>query len=147
MVRFERGVPRKDLVGQALLFGAWLVITVLLVWLRPSSTGHGTHVQLGLPPCPAMIVYGKPCPGCGLTTSWSSLAHGDCVQGFRSHAFGPPLYLFFSVFAVLGGWGFFKRVRIDTSSNRFMWFSIIFTVSFIGYGVIRFFVSDPSVPF
>ncbi|MBY0514155.1 MAG: DUF2752 domain-containing protein [Gemmataceae bacterium] len=39
-----------------------------------------THTQLGLPECNFVSMTGKPCPSCGMTTSFALLAHGD-VRG------------------------------------------------------------------
>jgi hypothetical protein len=47
---------------------------------RPLS--HGTHRQLGLPPCILNIATGLPCPACGMTTSISLLAHGDPAEAW-----------------------------------------------------------------
>jgi hypothetical protein len=42
-----------------------------------SPRTHGTHQQLGLPPCWTQAILGLPCPTCGMTTSISLLVHGD----------------------------------------------------------------------
>lgn len=42
---------------------------------RPRT--HGTHRQLGLPPCTLKTLTGVGCPSCGMTTAFSLLAHGD----------------------------------------------------------------------
>lgn len=44
--------------------------------LSPDPAGHGTHTQLGLPPCGWVVAYGKPCPTCGMTTAFTHAAHG-----------------------------------------------------------------------
>jgi len=36
---------------------------------------------------------GLPCPGCGLTRSWTYLAHGDPVTALRMNPVGPVLFL------------------------------------------------------
>lgn len=38
---------------------------------------HGTHRQLGLPPCAMLTLTGIPCTTCGMTTSVSLVMHGD----------------------------------------------------------------------
>jgi hypothetical protein len=50
---------------------------------RPLS--HGTHRQLGLPPCLMKEVTGLPCPSCGMTTSFSLLMHGDASAAWRAN--------------------------------------------------------------
>ena len=62
-------------------------------WLTPSSTGVGTHEQLGLPPCGMLAWLGIPCPACGLTTSFAHLAHGDVLAALQVHPLGLPLFL------------------------------------------------------
>jgi hypothetical protein len=46
---------------------------------------HGTHRQLGLPPCTLRSVTGVPCPSCGMTTSISLLLHGDLAAAWRAN--------------------------------------------------------------
>ncbi len=48
--------------------------------LTPDSRGLGTHQQLGLPPCMTETVLGVPCPFCGMTTSFTHMAHGQVVE-------------------------------------------------------------------
>lgn len=50
---------------------------------RPRS--HGTHRQLGLPPCTLKTLTGIGCPACGMTTSFALLAHGDPVAAWRAN--------------------------------------------------------------
>ena len=70
-----------------------LVGFAITLWLTPDGRGFGTHEQLGLDPCPAMVYLGIPCPSCGLTTSFAFMGHGHPVRAFQSHYFGPVLYL------------------------------------------------------
>lgn len=63
-------------------------------WLEPYDvTGaprmHGTHRQLGLPPCILLATTGFPCPSCGMTTSISLVCHGDLVAACRVNWAGP----------------------------------------------------------
>jgi hypothetical protein len=59
--------------------------------LAPDPRGHGTHEQLGLPPCTYYLVFGRPCPSCGMTTAWAWLAHGQPAEAFRVNAGGTLL--------------------------------------------------------
>lgn len=46
---------------------------------------HGTHRQLGLPACALKAVTGFGCPSCGMTTSFSLLAHGDVAAAWQTN--------------------------------------------------------------
>jgi hypothetical protein len=46
---------------------------------------HGTHQQLGLPPCAFKALTGTGCPSCGMTTSVSLLMHADLVAAWRTN--------------------------------------------------------------
>jgi len=59
--------------------------------LRPAPQGHGTHQQLGLPPCTFLVLFGKPCPSCGMTTAWANLVHGHLGAALRTHVTGTVL--------------------------------------------------------
>jgi hypothetical protein len=48
---------------------------------RPRT--HGTHRQLGLPPCTMLSTVGFPCPSCGMTTSIALVFHGDVPAACR----------------------------------------------------------------
>jgi hypothetical protein len=51
-------------------------------WLRPRPEGFGTHESLGLPPCGFLLVTGKPCVTCCMTTAVSLVAHGKIEKAF-----------------------------------------------------------------
>jgi hypothetical protein len=53
-----------------------------------------THRQLGLPPCTFYLMTDLPCPSCGMTTSFSLLAHGDVGNSLRANFVGTLLALF-----------------------------------------------------
>jgi hypothetical protein len=134
---FERNVPRKQLVGQVTWFCVWLAVTGIGACLTPSTAGHGTHQELGLPPCPSVLLFDRPCPGCGLTTSWTALIHGQIGASFHAHALGPLLYLGFTATALLGIYGWVKQMRFRTDGprvNRWIWAC---TAVFFVYGFGR----------
>jgi hypothetical protein len=60
--------------------------------LDPSPSGHGTHLQLGLPPCTFLALTGVPCPLCGATTTFSLLAHGRWGEGLANQPFAALLF-------------------------------------------------------
>lgn len=61
---------------------------VIAAFLRPSAAGHGTHLQLGLPPCGWVAFFHHPCPTCGMTTAFTHAVHGDPLSAFRAQPFG-----------------------------------------------------------
>ena len=77
--------------GRALaLLVALLCATPLVIasFLHASAAGHGTHLQLGLPPCGWVAFFHHPCPTCGMTTAFTHSVHGDVVAAFRAQPFG-----------------------------------------------------------
>lgn len=62
--------------------GSCAAVLAVARMLTPDGRGFGTHEQLGLLPCATMKWFGIPCPFCGMTTSFSLLAHGQFEQAF-----------------------------------------------------------------
>ena len=91
-----RAWVRGMLVGIALTFGTVFGIAAWLNPYQPDGTPRSmaTHTQLGLPPCNMVEMVGKPCPACGMTTSFSLLVHGDPVNSVRANWVGTVLALF-----------------------------------------------------
>jgi hypothetical protein len=72
-----------------------------------------THRQLGLPECTFKTLYNKPCPSCGLTTSFSLLLHGDVLSSIQANSVGTLLACF--LLLVLA-WAF-----VSLGRNRLIW--------------------------
>lgn len=89
MVRATRG----DRLIAAIVAVCCLAVLVVASRLSPSSDGHGTHTQLGLPPCGMYLAMGRPCPTCGMTTSFAALAHFRVGLAFKTQPFGALLGL------------------------------------------------------
>lgn len=130
---------RRKYLGSLTLPLVWLAVTGFGIYLRPSPDGHGTHQQLGLPPCGSVILFDRPCPGCGLTTSWTATIHGNLAEAFSAHPLGPPLYLIFTVLAVANVWAFAKKRTVDTSGVRWTYGVVAAGIIFFGFGMARFF--------
>ena len=62
------------------------------MWLTPSPTGHGTHLQLGLGQCTFLAMTGYPCPMCGMTTTFTLLAHIHPITAMFTQPFGLVLF-------------------------------------------------------
>ena len=77
--------------GRALLIVASLGLIAgfsLAATLEPDPRGFGTHRQLGLPPCTFRLLFGTPCPSCGMTTSFAHFVRGQFSEAFRANSAG-----------------------------------------------------------
>jgi hypothetical protein len=138
MVRFKAGESAKRRRGQLTWFLAWVAVTIAALVLSPSPEGHGTHRQLGLPPCPSVAFFDRPCLGCGMTTSFTAFVHGDFGASFRAHPFGPVMYLAFSATALLAIWAYGRKLVLDTDTLAFHRASIALLLLFVAFGSYRF---------
>jgi hypothetical protein len=130
-------VPRRELGGYLAFFALWVAVTAIALLLSPNPAGHGTHQALGLPPCGAVLLFDRPCPGCGLTTSWTALLNGDVRLAFRSHTLGPPLYLIFTLGSFLCAYGWIRQTRAGMDTVGFNRLLVAVTVIFILFGAGR----------
>jgi hypothetical protein len=79
---------RVALAGLALLL---LGLLITAGSLTPEEHGYGTHQQLGLPPCTFYLIFHRPCPACGMTTSWAWLLRGAIGNALAANAGGTLL--------------------------------------------------------
>ncbi|OHB70079.1 MAG: hypothetical protein A2V70_16990 [Planctomycetes bacterium RBG_13_63_9] len=61
--------------------------------VEPDARGLGTHQRFGFPPCTFRVLFGRPCPSCGMTTSWAHLVRGQPVRAAECNAGGSLLGL------------------------------------------------------
>lgn len=80
---------------------AWTVVGIAR-WLTPSPDGFGTHTQLGLGGCTMLTVTGWPCPMCGMTTTFSLMAHFRPLDALANQPFGVVLFLLTLFTALVG---------------------------------------------
>ncbi len=103
-------VMGRRCVTWAALLVAIVVVMVAAASLEPSPDGHGTHTQLGLPPCGVLLLTGLRCPGCGLTTAFSHMARFELLDAFVANPLGVVLFIVLvalapvSVLAISRGW-------------------------------------------
>ncbi len=136
---FDPASSKRHRIGQLAWFFMWLAVTVIGAFvLRPADALHGTHTQLGLAACYSVVLFDRPCPGCGLTTSWSSVLHGDLNRAFSAHALGPVIYALFTVSAFLCLYAVIKNYRVRTET-RFATIALGLMIGlFLVYGIARF---------
>lgn len=86
---YVRGGLLAGAAGLAVVFGLARAIDPY----RPDGTARtmSTHTQLGLPPCNFVELTGRPCPSCGMTTSFALLMRGDVAGSARANWVGTAL--------------------------------------------------------
>lgn len=84
----------RSLASDPLYLVAWLVVAGVFV----APVQHWGRLPVL---CPFRLASGLPCPGCGLTRSFSALAHLDPGAAFAHHPFGPLLLVSMVVALVL----------------------------------------------
>ena len=92
-----------------------VALAILGTLISPAPEGHGTHTQLGLPPCLPMVWWGVPCPGCGVTTSVSLAAHGRFLEAFLNQPFGALVALGLALYPL---WALYQLARRRDLSER-----------------------------
>jgi Protein of unknown function (DUF2752) len=102
----EEEMPRTEpamhtWVRTLLVLMAILLIAVFAtaIYLNPyqddgSARRLETHLQLGLPECTFKLVTGKPCPSCGMTTSFALFVRGDWLNSLKANYVGTLLAMF-----------------------------------------------------
>jgi len=85
-------VAQNRIVGLALV-AATSPVLGLAMWLEPDPAGVGTHRQLGLGGCTVLTLTGWPCPMCGMTTTFTHMAHLDPLSAITTQPFGVVLFL------------------------------------------------------
>jgi hypothetical protein len=107
-----------SIVTWAVLFAGPLAVLITAATLTPSVAGHGTHTQLGLPPCGFLVYTGYPCPGCGLTTSFSHMIRLEVIGAFHANPFGILLFLCTAAMVPLALFGIVRRLPVVDTLDR-----------------------------
>jgi hypothetical protein len=98
-----------------------------------------THRQLGLPECTFKEMTGKPCPSCGMTTSFALFVRGDLVNSMRANFAGTILASFCLVMIPWGlasAWRsrYYWIVSLEWFIPRFI--VIFFSIMLLRWGVV-----------
>jgi hypothetical protein len=111
----ESGLPRALPVPQRanwyvraslIVMGlAFATVFGIAMWLNPYTEdgkprSMATHRQLGIPECSFVAATGKPCPSCGMTTSFALLVRGDVRASLAANWVGTLLASFWAVLMV-----------------------------------------------
>lgn len=136
-ISLEEVKNRRLISAQLVWFIVWVMASAGALIATPNPHGHGTHTRLGLPACPSVQMFDRPCPGCGLTTAFAWMVRGQVGKAASAHALGPFMYLLLTLTAWLGLYGWIRSRRWVTGDAG-NWFMIAFAAVFICYGVVRF---------
>jgi hypothetical protein len=132
--RRARPKARLWVRGVLLVFAVGLIaVFVTAVEIKPYDDDGkplrmGTHTRLGMPPCEFYVMFKKPCPACGLTTSFSLLMHGDIWNSLRANAVGTLMAL---CAAALIPWSLYISIR-----GRYLWVRSIERASLWAVGIL-----------
>ncbi|UJR79470.1 Hypothetical protein I5071_15060 [Sandaracinus amylolyticus] len=102
----------------AILFALPTAVFITAAWLTPNPEGHGTHTQLGLPPCGFLVFTGYPCPGCGLTTAFAYMIRLDVIGAWHANPFGIALFLAVALFIPFAALGFVRGWSVVSALDR-----------------------------
>lgn len=102
----------------AILFGIPTAVVITAAMLTPNPAGHGTHTQLGLPPCGFLVFTGYPCPGCGLTTSFAYMVRVNLLGAWLANPFGIVLFLCTFAMIPLAAVGFVRGWSVVATLDR-----------------------------
>ena len=94
-------------------------------FLTPDPRGLGTHQQLGLPPCSMRVLFNLPCPGCGMTTSWSLFSRGNFNDSIQTNTGGFLLACLATVSLAIGLHAIVRRKPASRNSNRALTISLL----------------------
>jgi len=94
MILQDGTVDRLGWGTRGLLVAFALVLLAMLVVARrlePDPRGYGTHERLGLWPCAFKATTGRPCPSCGMTTSFAWFTRLEPARSWRANPAGSLL--------------------------------------------------------
>lgn len=114
-------IERGDWISRmtwGVLFAIPTAVLITAALLTPNPAGHGTHTQLGLPPCGFLVFTGYPCPGCGLTTAFAYMIRLDVLGAWGANPFGIALFLATAAFIPFAAIGFVRGWSVVAALDR-----------------------------
>lgn len=76
-----------------LVFAVCVAVLAAAAWMTPDRSGFGTHRQLLPATCTAIMLFGYPCPSCGMTTAFAHAVRGELLAAFQAQPAGMVLAL------------------------------------------------------
>lgn len=134
----QRNIMSERLLGLSLFIPTATVIGIAL-FLEPDTRGFGTHQQLGLGACTFMELTTFPCPLCGMTTTFTHMAHFNFLEALTTQPFGIVLFTITFVLCIVS---LFETLLPKDRYSRFMkafsrreglWFSMLLFGMVIGW--------------
>ena len=122
----------------AVLFALPAGAIATAAFLVPDAAGHGTHTQLGLPPCGFLVLTDLPCPGCGLTTCFAHLVRGEWILATRANSFGVMLFFVSAACGVTALAGLIRGFPVIATLERLhaeKWALLLAVGSLVVWGV------------
>mgnify|MGYP001223828936 CR=1 FL=1 len=91
---------------------AMVCLGILLIGHRvvPEAAGHGSHTQIGLPPCGWVVAFGKPCATCGMTTAVAHASRGEILSAVVTQPAG-------AAFAVVCAMAFWMSIHVAVTGS------------------------------
>ena len=130
---------RGDRIGWFVLGTLPAFVIALAATLSPDPSGHGTHQQLGLPPCGFIYVTGYPCPGCGLTTAFAHMVRLQFVGAARANPFGILLFMVSFATIWVSLYGFVKKLPVIRTLERLQFerWAVLLSVTAVTVWAVR----------
>lgn len=120
----ERTAPLRAPMAERILAAGLAVgslgVLALAAWLDPAARGHGTHTQIGLPPCAWAVWFDKPCPTCGMTTAFSQAGDGRWGAALLTQPAGAVLGLLTAAVFWLAGHAALTGSRIGSAAGSLL---------------------------
>ena len=137
----KRNLKQRLKIGKTIFFkdlkhAKWAILLVFayFVLLR----------KLLITICPAVLITGFPCPGCGMTRAFICLLHLDFAGAWQMHPF---VYLFM-IFVL---WFGIRRYIFGISDTEKVWKTLavlgIFMILFYIWRMLRYFPGDPPMSY
>lgn len=124
----------KNSVKPTITHTRWLPTLLLILpfsgvivarFLTPDPRGLGTHQQLGLPPCSMRVLFDLPCPGCGMTTSWSLFSRGNFNASIETNTGGFLLACLATASLAIGLHSIARKKPASRNSTRAITISLL----------------------